>query len=215
MLEGNEVSRLLDILGNRNRRRIIELLRQKPCFVTEISERLVLSPKAVIEHLQMMEREELLISCLDERRRKYYYLSHDINVIVNLQKQDGVTLPSVEEDQRARFTRNLAALRRMVRAREELLENLEQLEREIESRFSEIMRTREVVAVDDRDLDAILLPLSHVDLTIAELEEVSSLSTDELKQRLGGLMHMGFVERVNDRYRIRGTHGEQSIRRDV
>ncbi len=208
MLGGNEVSRLLDILGNRNRRRIIELLRQKPCFVTEISERLVLSPKAVIEHLQMMEREELLISCLDERRRKYYYLSHDINVIVNLQKQDGVTLPSVEEDQRARFTRNLAALRRMVRAREELLENLEQLEREIESRFSEIMRTREVVAVDDRDLDAILLPLSHVDLTIAELEEVSSLSTDELKQRLGSLMHMGFVERVNDRYRIRGTHGE-------
>ena len=208
MLGGNEVSRLLDILGNRNRRRIIELLRQKPCFVTEISERLVLSPKAVIEHLQMMEREELLISCLDERRRKYYHLSHDINVIVNLQKQDGVTLPSVEEDQRARFTRNLAALRRMVRAREELLENLEQLEREIESRFSEIMRTREVVAVDDRDLDAILLPLSHVDLTIAELEEVSSLSTDELKQRLGSLMHMGFVERVNDRYRIRGTHGE-------
>ncbi|MDD3135958.1 MAG: ArsR family transcriptional regulator, partial [Methanoregula sp.] len=30
-----EVARLLDILGNRNRRRIIELLRQKPCFVTE------------------------------------------------------------------------------------------------------------------------------------------------------------------------------------
>jgi len=208
MLEGSEVSRLLDILGNRNRRRIIELLRQKPCFVTEISERLVRSPKAVIEHLQMMEREELLISCLDERRRKYYYLSHDINVIVNLQKQDGVTLPSVEEDQRVRFTRNLAALRRMVRAREELLENLEQLEREIESRFTEIMRTREVVAVDDRDLDAVLLPLSHVDLTLAELEEVSSLSTDELKQRLGNLIRMGFVERVNDRYRIRGTHGE-------
>ncbi|WP_394357931.1 ArsR family transcriptional regulator [Methanoculleus caldifontis] len=176
--------------------------------MTEISERLVLSPKAVIEHLQMMEREELLISCQDERRRKYYYLSHDINVIVNLQKQDGVTLPSVVGDQRARFTRNLAALGRMVRAREELLENLEQLEREIESRFNEIVRTREIVAVDDRDLDAILLPLSHVDLTIVELEEVSSLSTDELKQRLGSLMQMGFVERVNDRYRIRGTHGE-------
>jgi len=127
MLEGDEVSRLLDILGNRNRRRIIELLRQKPCFVTEISERLVLSPKAVIEHLQMMEREELLVSCQDERRRKYYYLSHDINVIVNLQKQDGITPPSVEEDQRARFTRNLSALRRMILARDELLENLEQL----------------------------------------------------------------------------------------
>jgi ArsR family transcriptional regulator len=207
MLEGDEVSRLLDILGNRNRRRIIELLRQKPCFVTEISERLVLSPKAVIEHLQMMEREELLISCQDERRRKYYYLSHDINVIVNLQKQDGITPPSVEEDQRARFTRNLSALRRMILARDELLENLEQLEREIESRFVEVVRTGGGFTADDGDLE-IILALSHAALTLAELEEVSSLSTDELKQRLGSLMHMGIVRRINDRYRIRGTYGE-------
>ena len=207
MLEGDEVSRLLDILGNRNRRRIIELLRQKPCFVTEISERLVLSPKAVIEHLQMMEREELLISCQDERRRKYYYLSHDINVIVNLQKQGGVTLPSIEEDQRARFTRNLSVLRRMILARDELLDNLEQLEREIESRFAEVVRMRGGFTADTRDLE-IILALSHTDQTLAELEEVSSLSTDELKQRLGGLMHMGVVERINDRYKIRGTYGE-------
>jgi ArsR family transcriptional regulator len=207
MLEGSEVSRLLDILGNRNRRRIIELLRQKPCFVTEISERLVLSPKAVIEHLQLMEREQLLISCQDERRRKYYYLSHDINVIVNLQKQDGVTLPSVEEDQRTRFIRNLEAFRRMVRARDELLDNLEQLEREIESRFTEVMRMRGGFVADDGDLE-IILTLSHADLAFVELEEVSSLSTDELKQRLGNLIHTGVVERINDRYRIRGTHGE-------
>lgn len=207
MLEGSEVSRLLDILGNRNRRRIIELLRQKPCFVTEISERLVLSPKAVIDHLQMMEREHLLISCQDERRRKYYYLSHDINVIVNLQKQDGVTLPSVEEDQRTKFTRNLTAFRRMVRARDELLDNLEQLERDIESRFTEVMRTGGDFIAGDGDLE-IILALSHVDLTFAELEEMSSLSTDELKQRLGNLIYMGVVERINDRYQIRGTHGE-------
>ncbi|WP_332450542.1 ArsR family transcriptional regulator [Methanoculleus sp.] len=207
MLEGNEVSRLLDILGNRNRRRIIELLRQKPCFVTEISERLVLSPKAVIEHLQLMERAELLISCQDERRRKYYYLSHDINVIVNLQKQDGVTLPSIEEDQNTRFTRNVAALQRMVRARDELLDNLDELEREIESRFAEVMRVGGDHLSDEGDLE-VILPLFHVNLTIAELEEVSSLSTDELKQRLGNLVYTGVVERVNDRYRIRGTHGE-------
>lgn len=207
MLEGSEVSRLLDILGNRNRRRIIELLRQKPCFVTEISERLVLSPKAVIDHLQMMEREHLLISCQDERRRKYYYLSHDINVIVNLQKQDGVTLPSVEEDQRTRFMRNLTVFGRMVRARDELLDSLEELERDIESRFTEVMRTGEDFITGDGDLE-IILALSHVDLTLAELEEMSSLSTDELKQRLGNLIYTGVVERINDRYQIRGTHGE-------
>ncbi|MFA7562553.1 MAG: ArsR family transcriptional regulator [Methanoculleus sp.] len=207
MLDSSEVSRLLDILGNRSRRRIIALLRQKPCFVTEISERLVLSPKAVIEHLQLMEREQLLVSYQDERRRKYYYLSHDINVIVSLQKQDGVTLPSIEENQRTRFARNLEVFRRMVRAHDELLDNLEQLEREIESRFAEIMRMREGFVTDDGDIEIVLV-LSHADLSLTELEEVSSLSTDELKQRLDNLVDTGVVERINDRYRIRGTHGE-------
>ena len=207
MLGGSEVSRLLDILGNRNRRRIIELLRQKPCFVTEISERLVLSPKAVIEHLQMMEREQILISCQDERRRKYYYLSHDINIIVNLQKQEEVMLPPVKEDQKVRFARSLTMFKRMIRVRDELLDNLEHLERNIESGFVEMMRTGEGIIAGDGDLE-ILLALSHFDLTLAELEEMCSLSTDELKQRLNNLMYTEVVEQTNDRYQIRGTHGE-------
>ncbi len=70
MLDSDEYSRILDILGNRNRRRIISLLQQKPCFVTELSERLTLSPKALIEHLALMERMEILGSYLDDRRRK-------------------------------------------------------------------------------------------------------------------------------------------------
>ncbi|NLA38600.1 MAG: ArsR family transcriptional regulator [Methanomicrobiales archaeon] len=207
MLGGSEVSRLLDILGNQNRRRIIELLRQKPCFVTEISERLVLSPKAVIEHLQMMEREQILISCQDERRRKYYYLSHDINIIVNLQKQEEVMLPPVDDDRKARFARDLAVFRRMIRVRDELLDNLEQLESNIESGFVEMMRTGEDIIAGDGDLE-ILLALSHFDLTLAELNEICNLSTDELKARLNNLMYTGVVEQTNDRYQIRGTHGE-------
>ena len=86
MNNAREVARILDILGNRNRRRIIELLRQKPCFVTEISETLVLSPKAVIEHLQMMEKEAILSCQTDERRRKYYFLENDILIDVSLRQ---------------------------------------------------------------------------------------------------------------------------------
>lgn len=207
MLEGSEVSRLLDILGNRNRRRIIELLRQKPCFVTEISERLLISPKAVIEHLQMMEREKILISCQDKRRRKYYYLSHDINVIVNLQKLDGIILPSVEEDPKERFARDLEMFKRMVRVHDELLDNLEQLEREIESKFAEIMRMKGGLISDDKDIE-IILALSHADMTLMELKEASGLSTDELKQRLDNLMYTGVVKQTNNRYKIRGTCGD-------
>jgi len=52
-------------------------------LVTELSERLTLSPKALIEHLALMEQMELLGSYMDERRRKYYYLTRDISVMVS------------------------------------------------------------------------------------------------------------------------------------
>ena len=97
MNDTGEVARLLDILGNRNRRRIIELLRQKPCFVTEISDTLMLSPKAVIDHLQMMEREAILSFQMDEHRRKYYYLANDILINVSLKEVRIVSAVSSEE----------------------------------------------------------------------------------------------------------------------
>src|SRR5512137_594517 len=99
MHDAAEVARLLDILGNRNRRRIIELLRQKPCFVTEISDTLTLSPKAVIDHLQMMEREAILSSQIDERRRKYYYLANDILIDVSLKEVRIVRMELPKDDE--------------------------------------------------------------------------------------------------------------------
>lgn len=207
MLDGSEVSRLLDILGNRNRRRIIELLRQKPCFVTEISERLVLSPKAVIEHLQMMEREQLLISCQDERRRKYYYLSHNINVIIDLQKQDGVTLSLSDGDKTAKFVGSLLLFRRLIRARDDLLSSLEDLERDIGAKVNEIMRTGSDILTSEKELD-IILALSHYNLTQEDLEELSGLSMDELSRILRSLTEKGLVERTDTEYMIRGAHGK-------
>ena len=88
MLDQDNISHLLDILGNRNRRRILDLLRQKPCFVTEISDRLVINPKAVIEHLAIMQKEAVISSYQDDKRRKYYYLVNDFTLSVQVTKTD-------------------------------------------------------------------------------------------------------------------------------
>src|SRR5512137_484653 len=127
MHDAEEAARLLDILGNRNRRRIIELLRQKPCFVTEISDTLTLSPKAVIDHLQMMEREDILSSQTDERRRKYYYLANDILVDVSLKEMQIFSERDREDDPAdIQLQKSITMLGRMIHAHDQILENLEQ-----------------------------------------------------------------------------------------
>ena len=77
-------SELLDILGNENRRSILRLLSQKPCYVTEISEYIGVSPKAVIDHLEMLEDAGLVESRVDERRRKYFHISRSIRLEVDV-----------------------------------------------------------------------------------------------------------------------------------
>ncbi|WP_121820459.1 metalloregulator ArsR/SmtB family transcription factor [Halostella salina] len=75
---------LLDLLGNENRRRILRLLARKPCYVTEISEYLGVSPKAVIEHLRKLEEAGLVESHTDDQRRKYFHIARNLRLEVNV-----------------------------------------------------------------------------------------------------------------------------------
>jgi len=75
---------LLDLLGNENRRRILRLLARKPCYVTEISEYLRVSPKAVIDHLRKLEEAGLVESRVDGRRRKYFSIARNLRLEVSV-----------------------------------------------------------------------------------------------------------------------------------
>ena len=75
---------LLDLLGNENRRRILRLLARKPCYVTEISEYLRVSPKAVIDHLRKLEESGLVESRVDSQRRKYFSIARNLRLEVNV-----------------------------------------------------------------------------------------------------------------------------------
>ncbi len=77
-------SALLDILGNENRRRILRLLSRKPCYVTEISEQLDVSPKAVIDHLRTLEEAGLIESHTDNGRRKYFHIAEELRLEVTV-----------------------------------------------------------------------------------------------------------------------------------
>ena len=75
---------LLDLLGNENRRRILRLLSHKPCYVTEISEYLGVSPKAVIDHLRRLDEAGLVESRTDDQRRKYFHIARNLRLEVSV-----------------------------------------------------------------------------------------------------------------------------------
>ncbi|HPC54526.1 MAG TPA: ArsR family transcriptional regulator [Methanolinea sp.] len=203
MLDQVEIARILDILGNRNRRRIIDLLRQKPCFVTEISDRLMLSPKAVIEHLQIMEREEILSFRMDERRRKYYYLANDIDVMIRLLKREQLQTATRDESNRLRSA--LFQLRRMIELREELAEKLKNTEQAIDGQIRDITNLAQA-ALDNPLQTDILISLAHCDLTLDDLCELTEAPRDAVSDNLEILGKKHMIEQAGETFRLRDTH---------
>jgi len=208
MLDAVEAARLLDILGNRNRRRIIELLRQKPCFVTEISDTLVLSPKAVIDHLQMMEREAILSCQMDERRRKYYYLAQDIIIDVSLKEIRTVSAVNAEDDEKnERLKNSVAMLGRMIKAHDRILTNLEQVNHDIEIKITDLAQNHKDLFRSEREI-TVVIALSHDSLSPAELVQVTEIPKEDLADILRRFERKGIVKREKDRYTLRGVHAE-------
>jgi len=207
MYDAMEVSRLLDILGNRNRRRIIELLRQKPCFVTEISETLMLSPKAVIDHLQMMEQEAILSCQIDDRRRKYYYLENDILIDINL-KQVRKLADLVEEVSKDQQLKNaVTMLGRMIKAHDMILSNLEQVNHDIEIKINDLARNNKDLFRSEREI-TVIIALSHDSLTLPELQQVTDVSPKDLGEILKRFERKGLIGRTKERYILRGVNAE-------
>ncbi|MGF7117211.1 ArsR/SmtB family transcription factor [Methanobacterium oryzae] len=88
-----DLEEILDVMGCKTRRDILNLLTQEPRFVSEISKELEIGQKAIIEHLKAMEELGLLKSSFQKiergRPRKYYDISRKVEIQICI---DGNTI---------------------------------------------------------------------------------------------------------------------------
>lgn len=207
MFEQEHIAQLLDILGNRNRRRIIELLRYKPCFVTEISDRLLLNPKAVIEHLALMQKEDVVSFYQDEKRRKYYYLIQDFRLSVEMQPKDepvkaAVQAPAEEEEFHVLpLTDKIGQIKSLLDAREKLIEHLEAVEKDIDDKMEEVLAGGRSVLKNNLEAE-VLLSLLYSPLTPIEISDTIGRSIPDVTASLRSLTSQGYLETKAGRYSL-------------
>ncbi|WP_456366264.1 ArsR/SmtB family transcription factor [Thermococcus sp.] len=84
----SDMGKLLDVLGNRTRRRILILLTKRPYYVSELSQELGVGQKAVLEHLRILKSAGLVEERTERiprgRPRKYYAISRGFRLEVML-----------------------------------------------------------------------------------------------------------------------------------
>lgn len=223
-------AKLLDILGNENRRKIIQLLANRPCYVSEISGRLGVGPKAIISHLSLLEQAGLIECSVDEQRRKYFNIANNMRLEVsvspyaytmalhdisfNRENKEGKS-PAVEKselaarDESSCFFLKLSDKLRELKARQE---EFAQMQKQLQVEYTELM---------DRCLDSIedvarnpvecelLFELLKNEATAAVLCYNLRLHPSIITSSLMDLAERGFVEytiKNNQQYwRIRET----------
>lgn len=219
---------LLDLLGNENRRRILRLLARKPCYVTEISEYLGVSPKAVIDHLRKLEKAGLVESRVDDQRRKYFSIARNLRLEVNVSPYGFGTKSAYPASRGLDITRcqyltiditmpdqagELADLTRELKRLERLSNELSMAQRWVQGRLTEVMdgishQIHDESALGDLDGEdarfyaEVLSALANGSKSIEQISRSVDASPRLVEEALIGLAQHGVVERDNDHWSL-------------
>jgi len=152
-----KIEELLNMLGNETRREILQMLSERPYYVTELSQELDIGQKAIIEHLSLMRGAGIIKSKFEKikkgRPRKYYIISKDVmlevwigtdtfnaktssisidkDILDSLPKLKKIT-ERLDELSGPRGSDNIAELRKIYKELENEKENISQAKRIIE-----------------------------------------------------------------------------------
>lgn len=147
-MESNKnLGKLLDILGNETRRRILILLTRRPYFVSELSQELGVGQKAVLEHLRILESAGLIEGRTEKiprgRPRKYYTIKRGFRLEVLLTPYTFGT--EMYEPKAPRPTKEYDQAKNLIKSTEPLESKIDELLTflaEIEERINEIVQTK-------------------------------------------------------------------------
>jgi ArsR family transcriptional regulator len=208
------IDEILEVLGNESRRRILSLLSKKPCYVSEISYSLKMAPKAVLEHLDKLEKAGLIKS-YEEGRRRYYYINRSIRIEISITPHHfNVTLTSgngntdiecIMEDAKRIFekikqkTNSMPEIYRAMQEMDEFQRRFSRIQSLITSRLTEMFeRLIDEIerSIDDEIERIVALGLTKGAKTPLEIAEQFWLSYREASDALRRLKEKGLVEEV-------------------
>ncbi|MCZ7391939.1 MAG: ArsR family transcriptional regulator [Candidatus Methanoperedens sp.] len=207
-----ESAQLLDILGNGNRRKILQLLASRPCYMSEIAERLDVGAKAILGHLLLLEQAGLIEANVDEQRRKYFHITDNLRLEVFVSPYSfevetttiAISVPKHYVKARQAIT-GLKALygeiQGLLEQRRQVMQEYQQVQSDITEAMGHSMDAIEEVAADDVEAEILYALLK------------GPMNQRALSMQLGILEYMleGYLERMLEKEIIKEDTNNYSI----
>ena len=214
-----DIDEILEVLGNESRRRILSLLAKKPCYVSEISYSLKMAPKAVIEHLEKLEKAGLVKS-FEEGRRRYYYIDKTIRLeitisphrfVADLITENNTSLNGAFEKLSKMLgqfdlkVKGISEINRALERFEEIQKTFSKIQSAINSKINELFENVldeiERICYDNSER-LVLLGLAKGLDTVTALADEFGLPYGEVERVLFDLERRGLVEKIKSNGKV-------------
>jgi ArsR family transcriptional regulator len=206
-----ESAQLLDILGNENRRKILQLLASRPCYMSEIAERLDVGAKAILGHLLLLETAGLIEANVDEQRRKYFHITDNLRLEVFVSPYSfevETTTIAIGAPKHVEARQAIKGLKALYGEIQELLEQRRQVMQEYQHIQSDITETM------GQSMDVIEeVAADHVEAEILYALLKCPMNQRALSMQLGLPEYMleGYLERMLEKEIIKEDRNKYSI----
>lgn len=203
-----ESATLLDILGNENRRKILQLLASRPCYMSEIAERLDVGAKAILGHLELLMESGLIEATIDEQRRKYFHITDNlrIEVFVSPYSYEVETSTFAVASHKGHVITDLKSLyseiREMLMHKQKLMQEYQQVQSGIAEAMGQCLDAIEDVAGDEVEAE-ILYALLKSPLSERALSMQLGIPEYVLEEYLAKMERKGMIKQDKNNYSIR------------
>lgn len=138
---------ILNMLGNETRREILQLLSERPCYVSQLSQELNIGQKAIIEHLELMRRIGILDTKFRKiekgRPRKYYGITKEVLLEIKI-GHDSFNIATLSPSLDKELLKTLPKLKQITEKLEAISEiKGEEKIRALENIYEELLSERE------------------------------------------------------------------------
>ncbi len=193
----SDMGKLLDILGNETRRRILILLTKRPYFVSELSQELGVGQKAVLEHLRILKSAGLIEERTEKiprgRPRKYYTIRRGFRLEVMLTPYIFGT--ELYEPKEVRKTEVYSEAQRLIKSTEPMEEKVEELVEflwTIEERLNKMLEAK-------RELEEVrLIVETYVENLLRRVAQEDEELFEEIVHRLGPRLPKRIAANLDD-----------------
>ena len=177
-----DIEKVLDILGNETRRRILRYLAEEPRYFIQLSKELGVSQQAVLKHLEILQALNLVESFAEKSDlagpdRKYYRLNRSLILTIGL-SEDVFRMKMREYDNTEEAMTNLTGFEE---AWQKILDTEEITELILKSKKLINKIDENVIRIDEKRSDVVRL---RQDVTNLVHEKIRSKFNSKLERRI-------------------------------